>query len=120
MTHLETSMTEIPQAAIDAAAEALDKRYRTIYNLSGFDREKSRPDIVTVLEAAAPLITSHRETATAQVIARAERERIRQLAVEHDAKAAKCSAGVAPQPSRPCACRSASPAFPFADLLTEG
>ena len=44
-------------------------------------------------------------------------ERIRRLAAEHDAKAAKCSAGVAPQPSRPCACRTASPAFPFADLL---
>ena len=109
MTHLETSMTEIPQAAIDAAAEALDKRYRTIYNLSGFDREKSRPDIVTVLEAAAPLITSHREAATADAIARAERERIRRLATE--CSASQVWAGIT---------NGAATLRHFADLLTEG
>jgi len=36
-----------------------------------------RAEVVAALEAAAPLIVSHRETATAAAIARAERERIR-------------------------------------------
>ena len=105
-------MTEITDEAIAAARDTFDKA-RLAANSPDFCWRLA-------LASAAPLITSHRETATAQVIARAERERIRQLAAEHDAKAAKCSAGVAPQPSRPCACRTANPAFPFADLLTEG
>ena len=48
-----------------------------------------------------------------------ERERIARLAVDHAATASKCAAGTVPQPSRPCACRSANPAFPFADLIPE-
>ena len=51
--------------------------------------------------------------------AAAERESIIRLAADHAATASKCAAGTVPQPSRPCACRSASPAFPFADLLRE-
>ena len=114
-------MSEIPQAAITVAIAALHRNRCSCDGGDGIICEDwHRRAAITALEAAAPLITSHREAATADAIARAERERIRRLAVEHGAKAAKCSAGVAPHPSRPCACRTANPAFPFADLLTEG
>jgi hypothetical protein len=61
-------MTEIPQAAIDAAATAI-----------GYSIGRCEPSGVIArraLEAAAPLIVSHRETATAAAIAKAERERL--------------------------------------------
>jgi len=96
-------MTGIPQEAIDAAAKALqDVRYGNLEKLG--DEYAARQALI----AAAPLIVSHRETATAAAIAKAERERIRQLAVEADAK---------------YVFRINFPdneLRPFADLLTEG
>ena len=65
-------MSEIPQAAIDAAAAAIDRVLDSEY-------DPSQPNALAraALEAAAPLIVSHREAVTAGAIAKAERERIR-------------------------------------------
>jgi len=45
------------------------------------------------IEAAAPLIVSHRETTTVAAITRAERERIRQLADQYEARRACLECG---------------------------
>ena len=162
MTHLETSMTEIPQAAIDAGFEGgwnagieheQERTEALIVQAQDYaSAESDRADRLVILAREiltavtpgdaddAPEFTrwrlaldqldgaaGHMSPPDSDPLEEAnqaginwERERIARLAVDHAATASKCAAGTVPQPSRPCACRTASPAFPFADLLTEG
>ena len=69
-------MPDIPQAAVDAAAEAL-REY-----MPGSDDQDRRFAALEALRAAAPFIVS----AAAPLIAANERGRIRQLAIEHGAQ----------------------------------
>jgi len=96
---------DLPPEAI-TAAQAYDVEHRV--GDQGYFRRWTRvPDeqVARLLEGGAPLIVSHRETTTAAAITRAERERIRQLAIQHAATYA------------PAGCACPEHRKPFADVI---
>lgn len=48
--------TPIPEQAITAACDELDRRYRELHQLTGFNRDQGEPEVRAMLYAAAPHI----------------------------------------------------------------